>query len=288
MSGLSDYSSANYLNHVSGQLAAPALPAVFLGLFTTAPTSDAGTGGTEVTGGSYARIQVAGNVTASSAATNTITFGAVPAWVVAGMSVRDVTTPANVPAATTVTSVTATTVVCNNTVSGVGTDVIRFSSFLPATASVGAEPNTVAGKTVNTSAIITFVQATASWGTVTSWGLFDAVTSGNLLFWDYLGNFSWLPFSGTLASPSVLTSPAHGYANGDPVVVTTKYGGTLPTAGSFAGVLTVAGVTTDTFNVGVNAATASGDGQVRKIVQQSIPINVTASFAANTFTLGLA
>jgi hypothetical protein len=38
----------------------PALPAVWMALFTTAPTSDAGTGGTEVSGTSYARVQVAG------------------------------------------------------------------------------------------------------------------------------------------------------------------------------------------------------------------------------------
>jgi hypothetical protein len=73
----------------------------------------------------------------------------------------------------------------------------------------------------------------------------------------------------------VLTSTAHGYANSDPVVVTAKDGGTLPTTGgSWSGVLTVAGVTTDTFTAGVNT-TGTGDGLVRKIVQQSIPINST-------------
>ena len=158
-------------------------------------------------------------------------------------------------------------------------------AFTAASASSGTEPSVTPASITNGSATITFPQATASWGTVTSWGLYDAVTSGNLLWWDYLGNFVWNPFTCTSASPGVFTSPAHGYSNGDSVVVTTKYGGTLPTtAGSFAGVLTIAGSATDTFNVSVNT-TSTGDGQVRKLTQQSIPINVTASFAANQMKL---
>jgi hypothetical protein len=139
---------------------------------------------------------------------------------------------------------------------------------------------------------------TAAWGqypdsarrdaSVLFWGMFDALTSGNFLGGDYLGAYKWLPFSCTLASPGVLSSPAHSFANADPVVVTSKFGGTLPTtAGSWAGVLTVASATTDTFTAGVNT-TSTGDGMVRKIVEQSIPANVTASFSTSTLTLTLA
>jgi hypothetical protein len=294
MSGLSDYSAENVMNYLSGQLIVPSLPSVFLALFTTAPTSDAGTGGTEVSGTGYARVQVAGAAAtnATTASGNaTLHFAATPAWIVAGMSVRDVTSPSVIPANTTVLSTTGTTVVMSNNATGAGVgsgDSIVFSAFAPATASVGNEPSTTPGTTINTNAVITFAQATGSWGTATSWGLYDALTSGNLLWWDYLGNFKWLPFTCTSASPGVFTSPAHGYSNGDPVVVTTKYGGTLPTTGSsFAGVLTVAGAATDSFNVSVNT-TSTGDGEVRKIVQQSIPANVTASFAAAAFTLSMA
>src|SRR5438128_6284239 len=269
MAGLTDFASAEYLNYVTGQLVTPALPSVWVGLFTTAPTSDSGvTGAVEVTGGSYARQQVAGQLAASSASGSVITFGSVPSWVVAGMSVRDVTTPGNVPANTIISSLTSTTVTCNNSVAGVGTDTIRFSVFAPPVASAGSEPPVTPGFSSNTNAIIQFVQSTGDWTTVVAWGLFDAVTTGNCRWWDYLGNFKWIPFTGTLASPSVLTAPGHGYINGDKVVVTAKFGGTLPQAGSFAGVLTVAGVSGDTFNVGVNAASASGEGQVRKITQQ--------------------
>jgi hypothetical protein len=82
---------------------------VWVGLYTVAP-SDAG-GGTEVTGGSYARVAV----------------------------VR----------------------------TGAGWD-----------AAAGDSP----GLTDNTSAI-TFPTASASWGTVVAFGIFDASTSGNLVYW---------------------------------------------------------------------------------------------------------
>jgi hypothetical protein len=289
MPGSSDYTAQNLINWSSGQLAMPVSASRWLALFTTIP-ADAGTGGTEVSGGSYARVQVAGPLTtnATTASGNaTLHFASVPSWIVAGMTVTDTTTPASIPAGTTVLSTTGTTVVMSANAAGAGvggTDVIQFSAWPAASASSGAEPATAPAQALN-GAVITFPQATASWGTVVAWGLYDAVTSGNLLMFDYMGNFKWLPFSGSSASPSVLTSPAHGYSNADSVVVTQKYGGVLPaTAGSWAGLLTVASVATDTFTAGVNS-TGTGDGQVRKVLQQPIAINVTASFAASTLTL---
>lgn len=294
MSGLSDYTADNLLNYISGQLAFPSLPAVYLALFTTAPTSDSGSGATEVSGGSYARVQVGGtgttnNTTASGNAT--LHFASTPAWLTAGMTVRDATSSSVIPAGTTVLSTTGTTVVmsANATGGGVGNgDTIVFSAFSAASASSGTEPNTTPAAVTNANATVTFPQATANWGTVLAFGLYDASSSGNLIAWDYLGNYRWLPFSCTSASPGVLTSPAHGYSNADSVIVTTKYGGTLPTTGgSWSGALTVANVTTDTFTAGVNT-TGTGDGQVRKITQQSIPINVTASFATSALTVSTA
>lgn len=292
--GMSDYSAQNMLNYITGQLTVPALPAVFLALFTTAPTSDAGTGGTEVTGGSYARVQVAGAATTNGTTASgnaTLHFASTPTWIVAGMSVRDATTPSVIPANTTVLSTTGTTVVmsANATGGGVGgTDSIVFSAFAPAAASSGnPEPNTLPASVATTNATITFPQATANWGTVTSFGLYDASTSGNLLAWDYLGNFKWIPFTCTNASPGVLTCDASGDApaNGSSIVVTQKYGGTLPTTGgSWAGLLTTANLSGATFTAGVST-TGIGGGQFRQVTQQSIPSNVTASFAAGALTL---
>lgn len=289
MPGLSDYSAQNLLNHVTGRVPFPAVASVFLALFTTAPTSNAGTGGTEVSTSAtaYARVQVAGQLTANASwttATATLSFASVPSWVVAGMNVYDTTNGFNIG---TVQSTTATTIVLTSNASHASAgaaDVVAISAFGAPTASSGTEPSVTPASIVN-GAVISFAQATASWGTVTSFGLYDASSAGNYLWGDYLGNFKWLPFSCTSASPGVLTSPAHGFANGDFVVVTAKDGGTLPTtAGSWAGPLTVASATTDTFTAGVNT-TSTGDGLVRKITEQSIPNNVTASFSASTFTL---
>ena len=291
MAGLSDYSAQALLNWESGQQPMPSIASRFLALFTAAPTSDAGTGGTEVSGGSYARVQIAGALAANgtiSTGSATITMNVSnPGWVVAGMNVYDLTNNQQIG---TVSSYSGTTLTLTANAAHAGsgsTDSLQFSAFPASSASSGNEPATTPANVTN-GAIVTFAQATANWGTVVAYGIYDALSSGNLISWDYLGNFKWLPFSCTSASPGVLTSPAHGYANSDPVVVSAKFGGTLPTTGgSWSGVLTVAGVTTDTFNAGVNT-TSTGDGEVRKIVQQSIPTNVTASFAASTFTLSAA
>lgn len=102
----SDFLELELLDHVLGNAAYTAPATVYVALYTAAPT-DAG-GGTEVTGGSYARKDVTNNAT-------------------------------NWPAA-----------------------------------AAGAKAN---GTT------ITFVTATASWGTVVAFGIFDALTVGNLLYW---------------------------------------------------------------------------------------------------------
>lgn len=44
----------------------------------------------------------------------------------------------------------------------------------------------VAGVTQNTS-IIDFPLASTDWGTITYWGLFDALTSGNMMYWGLVG-----------------------------------------------------------------------------------------------------
>lgn len=64
----SDYLENKLLDHVLGNVAFTAPATVYIALFTVAPT-DAG-GGTEVTGGSYARVAVVNNSTNWPAATN--------------------------------------------------------------------------------------------------------------------------------------------------------------------------------------------------------------------------
>jgi hypothetical protein len=119
MSALSNYWENNLVDFLMrGQAFSPGT-ARYVGLFTAAP-SDAG-GGTEVTGGSYARAQL------DASAAN---------W-------------------------------RNTQNSGTG-------------ASSGT-----GGATANSS-VITFPAPTAAWGVVTHFGVFDASSGGNLLFWGAL------------------------------------------------------------------------------------------------------
>jgi len=115
----SDYLENQIIDHIFRTATFTKPTALYMALFTAAP-SDAG-GGTEVTGGSYARINLA---------------------------------PLN-------TNWNATQGGTTGASSGTG----------------GLTANAVA---------ITFAAPTANWGTVTHFGIFDAVTSGNLLIWDAL------------------------------------------------------------------------------------------------------
>lgn len=108
MANISTYLSDKLLDHSTGDVSYTK-PTCYLALFTAAPTMPAGTGGTEVSGGSYARVALAGLWSAAASESKT-----------------------------------------NN-------------------------------------ATITFPTATASWGTVTSVGIYDASTAGNLL---YAGNLT--------------------------------------------------------------------------------------------------
>lgn len=207
MTGLTDRSAQGLLGHITGKAAIFTEPTAYVALFT-AVGSDAGTGFTEVSGGSYARV-----------ATSTSTWNAAS----------------------------------------------------------GSAPSQISN-----SAAITFPTAGSSWGTVIAWGLYDAPTGGNLLAWDYLGSFPWLPFTCTSGSPGALDAPAHGYSNGDSAVVSAEYGGTLPTTGgSWAGLLTVASVSGDTFNLGVSTS-STGNGMVRKVASLVVSIGITPSFAGGS------
>lgn len=102
----SDFLENKILDHTTGKTSYT-MPSVWVGLFTAAP-SDAG-GGTEVSGGSYARKSTA-----------------------------------------------------------------------------GADWNAAASGSTSNANAITFVTPTGSWGTATHFGLFDAATTGNLLWWGSL------------------------------------------------------------------------------------------------------
>jgi hypothetical protein len=216
MTGFTNRVSQGILNHITGKTAIFTIPTAYIALFTAVGT-DAGTGFTEVTGGSYAR-----KVTAAAD------------W---------------------------------NTATGTG-------------------PSTISNV-----ATLNFPTATADWGIVIGFGLYDASSSGNLLCWDYFGNYLWLPATVSAASPAVITAPGHGFAAADVVEWTVEHGGTNPTfsASNFTGILTVVSPTANTFTVTnsgtpVNTSTA-GSGMVRKLIAQSIINGASATFPPSSFVI---
>jgi hypothetical protein len=82
---------------------------------------------------------------------------------------------------------------------------------------------------VTNTATINFPTATASWGSIVAWGIYDAQTAGNLIWWDWLGPYPWEPVTISAASPAAFTVPTHGFGIGDNFTYTTVFGGTLPT-----------------------------------------------------------
>ena len=204
MTGLSNFTADQYLNDMTGY--APILPATsaarFLALFTTIPT-DANSGGTEVTGGSYARLQIAGAVAAAASFTTsstTITMGSsAPSWIVSGMSVYDNTNGQLIGTVSSYVSTTLTLKAAALHASSGSTDSLSFSAFSAASGTAPGVCTTIAAQT--------FATATASWGTINAWAVYDASTSGNLLFLDFLGNYQWLPFESTSVSASSVCAP---------------------------------------------------------------------------------
>ena len=282
MTGMTDYVSDAVLNHVTGTKQIFARPSVYLALFNAVGLDD-GTGFTEVSGGAYARQQLAGGVAtngATAGGNNTLNFASTPAWILPGMFITDETTGGVIPGGTTVLSTTGTTVVMSANASGGGVlngDTIVFSAWNLAS---GSAPSMISNNID-----ISFPQATTDWGTVLGWGLFDDPTAGHLLSWDYLGSFDWMPCTVTADSPATVTSPAHSMVAGNSFVFNTEYGGTAPvfSASNFTGILTVtAPVTADDFTVtnGVTAVntSASGDGLIRRVTPQAIPSGITATF----------
>lgn len=118
MASMTDYLENKLIDHCFRGVSFTAPAALHVGLFTAAP-SDTG-GGTEVSGGSYARVSLSPSTT-NWAATN---------------------------GATTTTN-----------------------------------PSTGTGGTTSNNVAITFASPSANWGVITHFGIFDASTSGNLLWW---------------------------------------------------------------------------------------------------------
>src|SRR5215469_10223213 len=72
MATISTYLADKLLDHSTGKTSYT-MPTVYVGLYTTNPTMPAGTGGTEVTGGSYARVALNPGTNMGAAASGSTT-----------------------------------------------------------------------------------------------------------------------------------------------------------------------------------------------------------------------
>jgi hypothetical protein len=135
-----------------------------------------------------------------------------------------------------------------------------------------------------------FVTPTAPWGTVVAFGIFDAVSSGNLLYWGWLGSDAGRVFTG-LAASEILTAPGHTLVNDDQVRVLTIPGATLPTGLSEGTTYFVIGVSGNTFQLSATQGgaainiTVDGAGLVAKIEAKPITTGDTVTFAGGALVI---
>ncbi len=315
MPGMADYAAEAALGWILGvspitQVASSIAPGSrFLAMLSAAPTADAGTGGTECSAGNYARVQFAGTLTAASSGgpfsgtTITLSSGATPAWFLAlgtngsGCNVFDNTTGKQIGTVLSVTNANPGVITLTGTATNsvANSDSLQISAFPYPSASTGTEPGVVPVSAASGAQINFAANGATGWtGNPIYWQIYDALSSGNVFYGDYMGNFSWLPFTVTNASPGIVSAHAHGYSLADPVAVTFKYGGTTPTfsqsnfTNNVGTLLVAATVTTDSFTL-TNAATAvntssTGDGNIRKLVAYTVGVSTTFSIAAGAIT----
>jgi hypothetical protein len=141
---------------------------------------------------------------------------------------------------------------------------------------------------------IDFVQANADWAPVitpvVAFGLFDAATSGNLLYWGWLGTDDGKLFTG-LNTGDVLTVPGHTLVNTDQVRLLAVPGATLPTGlseGTTYFVISVSGNTLQLSLTSGGAAvviTVDGSGLIAKLISKPVLSGDTPSFAINALQI---
>jgi hypothetical protein len=134
-----------------------------------------------------------------------------------------------------------------------------------------------------------FDVAPAGLADAVAWGIFDASTGGNLLYWGWLGSDAGRVFTATVAD--VLTVPGHTLALNDQVRVMAVPGATLPTGLSAGQTYFVLTVTGDTFSLSLTQGgaavniTAAGSGLVAKIAAKPITEGDTPQFSGGALVI---
>ena len=134
-------------------------------------------------------------------------------------------------------------------------------------------PAVSAGSPVVTGVDITCFTASGS-HTAVAVGIFDALTSGNLVAWSWLGSDSGKVFSA--ATSDTFTAPGHTLSDTNQVRIVAIPGATLPTGVSAGTTYFVRDSATDTFKLALTSGgtaidiTASGAGLVALIEAKAI------------------
>lgn len=129
--------------------------------------------------------------------------------------------------------------------------------------------------------------AGADWGQIVGWGIYDALTAGNLVEFDFFtGEFM---AAAVLGSTDTLTSYAHGLVNDDRVCVRVIPGTALP-GGSETVLYYVVNKTTDTLQLSLTsggAAVAFSDGEmlISKVTPRTVSTGEIARLGANGLQL---
>lgn len=167
----------------------------------------------------------------------------------------------------------------------------------PAYARVALTNNTTnwpAGNPKSNGTAITFPTATGDWPRAFAWGIFDASTAGNLLYWGPLAtNIKIGSVDSTDVTNNTITSPSHLLTNTTPVQVFSYQGGAIPTGLSAGTRYFVVGAATDTFQLAATSGgaaidiTAIGSGFLEFGTDQSIIVSSggTGSFAAGLLVI---
>lgn len=123
----------------------------------------------------------------------------------------------------------------------------------------------------------------SNWPEIVAWGVFDALTAGNLMNTDFfIAPNTLTPFT-AVAATDILTAFGQTLANGDKVVLKAVAG--LPaglTADTIYFVISVSGQTFQLSLTSGGAAinfTTDGDGQIAKVVTHVVPAAGNLTFA---------
>jgi hypothetical protein len=168
-----------------------------------------------------------------------------------------------------------------------GTELTGVGGYTRIAATMGAAS---AGKRTSTADVL-FPVATGTQTGIVGWGFYDALTSGNFIFAEYLSAAEPLPF--TAATSGTVTAPAHGMVNTDRVVLEAGEVGVLPTGLTATTVYFVISAATDTFQVsttsggGAVTITAAGSGLYRKVDVKTINTGEQFKITSGSLTLAI-